>query len=124
MSGELTEFYRAKIAALLHDPPYKHYCLLRGVKHEEEARRFRRLVLEGTPLERLGIGRIVERADVVASGFDRWLIDFAVKGRIVSANVFANIFDPEKSTPLPRPEWEWLVKVAEKAADELNALLK
>jgi CRISPR-associated protein Cmr2 len=65
----------AKSRALLHDPPNKMWVLREHVNVAEE---FRRRVVERTSLY-LGPGReyeeIVKRADVIASTFDRWLIN-------------------------------------------------
>jgi len=65
----------AKSRALLHDPPNKMWVLK---EHEDVARKFRYNVVTKTPLNE-GLmddfERIVGRADVTASAFDRWLIN-------------------------------------------------
>ncbi|MFZ8792536.1 MAG: hypothetical protein ACO2O2_01425, partial [Acidilobaceae archaeon] len=65
----------AKSRALLHDPPNKIWVLK---EHEDVARKFRDNVVTKTPLNeglKDDFERIVGRADVTASAFDRWLIN-------------------------------------------------
>jgi CRISPR-associated protein Cmr2 len=90
----------AKSRALLHDPPNKMWVLREHVKVAEG---FRRRVVEGTSLY-LGLGReyeeIVKRADVIASTFDRWLINmlYVVDGSKTSVwhERLHNILRPDK----------------------------
>jgi CRISPR-associated protein Cmr2 len=65
----------AKSRALLHDPPNKMWVLK---DHEDVARKFRGNVVTETPLNeglKDDLERVVRRADVTASAFDRWLIN-------------------------------------------------
>jgi hypothetical protein len=66
----------AKASVLLHDSPHKAWVL---ADHENEAKRLRNGILGNAPPLNSGLRSMwedaVRRADVLASSFDRWLIN-------------------------------------------------
>jgi len=128
----LVKLFVAKAIALLHDPPYKSYCIAEALKgkrvdHEEKAKQFMITLIKGTMLQDTVTKEyedIVRVADIIASGFDRWLIDLAVKTNVISVNAIANIFNPKYCEKLLSPPLRELEDKAMNAAMKLNELIK
>ena len=132
MSSDVSDFLvglvNVKARALLHDPPNK-MCVLPG--HERVAEEFRGAVLSGVEPLRFGLGRelgeVVRRADVMASSFDRWLIN-AIYAAYTGGEVAGvaryyrlhNILVPSASVELRCQADDALKSVAR----ELNDILK
>ncbi|MDK6029515.1 type III-B CRISPR-associated protein Cas10/Cmr2 [Ignisphaera sp. 4213-co] len=101
--------YALKARVLLHDPPNKMWVLR---SHEEVARKFVELVLSGTNLFIDVDENAVRRADVAASTFDRWFINYlyaeksdggSSKPLVVEYRWIHNIFRPDKRVELSDP---------------------
>ena len=65
------EFFKLKIAALLHDPPHKPFLIAAGRRHEREAEEITGNIFAEGVLRYLKDERI-RIADALASSFDRW----------------------------------------------------
>jgi len=123
-----------KVGALLHDPPHKSWCINENVwgqrcYHEEEAKLFRRALLENTPLHDLIYdwhnlyGGVIESADRIAAGLDRWLITLLLEHRYVASKVLLNLFNPRLSVSLDDVNLEKLREKVNELAIDLNKLL-
>jgi CRISPR-associated protein Cmr2 len=80
----LDDFYKLKIAALLHDPPSKCWFIdgTRGkTDHENEAREIANQLFSSNVISNLIDCEIVKKADQLASSLDRWLLEVAMGGR-------------------------------------------
>ncbi|MCX8199813.1 MAG: type III-B CRISPR-associated protein Cas10/Cmr2 [Sulfolobales archaeon] len=101
MSSDIARLFIVKSRALLHDPPHK--TLVDIKKHEEVAKNFRLIILKDIDPLYSGLSeelvRVVKRADVIASSFDRWLLNVLYYGKRVSDvyfhfNKLLNILNP------------------------------
>ena len=128
------DLYIAKIFALLHDPPYKSYCIYESIRggltgHEKEAKMFREKILKDTVLKQINWRRyekLVREADTVSSGFDRLFLDFAVKTESIYINYIANIFNPKYYEILTTriPSIDYLRNISGEIAEEINGIIK
>ncbi len=93
----------AKAHILLHDPPHKAWVLK---DHEDVAKDLRNRILGNAPPLNSGLEEMwkdaIRRADVLASSFDRWLINTlyigsSPKKSVVKYYGIHNIFDPRYS---------------------------
>lgn len=122
----LITLVEAKSRALLHDPPNKMWVLRR---HEEVAGDFRRRVLEGTLLAGALMEdhrKVVERADRMASAFDRWLINAiytrSASSVIVEYNRLHNILRPDASLRLEDVPQDKAYEVVEEVGGVLRKI--
>jgi len=127
LSSPIEQLLIAKSRALLHDPPNKMWVLK---EHESVAREFRGRVVGGTGLA-LGLGEdyrvIVDRADRMASTFDRWLINtLYTKGGtvIVEYDKLHNILKPDKFVNLHPVSVDETLNVASEIGDVLREIDK
>lgn len=131
LEGPFERLIAAKVRALLHDPPYKSVCICeslagRACDHEKEARTFRRALVEGTVLEGLGVERydaVAKSADVVAAGFDRWILSLSIREWTVAVDSIANIFNPRYFERLPSIALEEARERSLKVAQRLRDLI-
>jgi CRISPR-associated protein Cmr2 len=110
----------AKSRSLLHDPPNKMWVLR---EHKRVAEKFRHKVVSNVKRTSLGLGpgkeyeEIVKRADVMASTFDRWLINmlYTVEGGkdVVEYTKLHNMFRPGKFFELHAVPEDKALEVAE-----------
>ncbi|MEM2856545.1 MAG: type III-B CRISPR-associated protein Cas10/Cmr2 [Candidatus Nitrosocaldaceae archaeon] len=78
------DFFKKKIAALLHDSPNKPWiisgCLKSSGGHEEDAKSIACKLFENE-IKDLMDDEDVKSADVLASSFDRWILSFLMEGK-------------------------------------------
>ena len=117
----MDQLFKAKAWALLHDPPHKMWTLGGKVRcfptsgssgdrvHERESMAmWEKMRLRDVFGDVINVKDLVERADVFASIFDRWLIEqlakhFGGKGPVFHYYKLHNLFDPKKSRDLEPP---------------------
>jgi CRISPR-associated protein Cmr2 len=129
---DLKSLLTLKTAALLHDPPHKSFLIVSPhedfrSKHEQVAKSFRSLALNGTLLELVHPqANVYTRVyDMLASTIERKLVKYIEwpKGFYLPYNKLHNIFNPELAvtelTP-PRDLGDRLVSVAK----EINGVLR
>jgi len=86
----LEEYYKLKIASLLHDPPYKPYLLVKHRKgHEEEARKLTNKVFGSNMVKYLSDAR-VRNADKIASSIDRWILSMVMGEKYIPRLFYTN----------------------------------
>ncbi|MHA1590863.1 MAG: type III-B CRISPR-associated protein Cas10/Cmr2 [Candidatus Njordarchaeales archaeon] len=131
--SSLKDLFVIKILALLHDPLYKSYCIydiLRGksISHKAEAKKFMESIANGTIIDKYKekYEDLIRKADYLASGFDRLLLDLAIKTDIVYTKFLANIFNPKYYDALVKnnPSIEYLRNISYEVASILNDLIK
>jgi len=144
MISNTVDFFFAKFAALLHDPPNKAWCLVKKKDHKNVAGAFISQIFSGHRfLIEIHQGirkylwdsdgyRLVARADIFSSSVDRWILNhlLVIDDKYISGAFPVNeikikhILDPsiEVSPQIFRePNNE---EVAKKLQDLLNNLLK
>jgi CRISPR-associated protein Cmr2 len=79
----LEDFYKQKIAALLHDPPSKCWFIdgSRGIgDHRKEAKQIAEKLFD-QDIAKLVFANQIEKADHLASSLDRWILEVAMGGK-------------------------------------------
>jgi CRISPR-associated protein Cmr2 len=121
-----------KTATLLHDPPHKSFLIVRPhedfrSRHEQIAKSFRSLALNGTLLELVHPQADVYTRiyDVLASTIERKLVKYIEwpKGFYLPYNKLHNIFNPELVVTELTPPQDLGDKVVS-VAKEINAVLQ
>lgn len=122
-----------KARALLHDPPHKSWCISKMAKigncnYEEEAYRFRNILLTGTVLETVSqddADNRVKNADVVSWGLYGLLMTsvFRQNNCVIGLDVLVNVFDPSLQVSLEDPSFDVLSERVEGLARKINEVL-
>jgi len=131
------EFFKKKIAALLHDPPSKPWIITSKLKlgsnHEKEAKELAEAIFD---FEKDIVAVLeddeVKAADIFASSFDRWVLSTLLggdyqRGAYLTREVkLYNIFyrDRPYEVDLHQPQDEEYNQQLEKFEDELGSTLK
>jgi len=127
MSTSPSQLFIIKLKALLHDPPYKSLCIRERVNHKEEARLLRQALLAQIPLEGGDLDRfenIANNADVIASGFDRWVLGPYYETGAIALDSIANIFDTRISEDIPSIPLQDAKKKTLEVIEELKKIIK
>lgn len=126
--GASRHLLHLKAGVLLHDPPHKMWAIYAGRNHQDEARQFAKLVLEGTRLEEYTESvpqRLIDAADSLAASFDRWFLSIrkSVRG-FLHYSYIHNIFNPEIRQPVSLPAGVNVIVKAREVAKLVNDYLR